>query len=138
MSVEAILDRLETVCPGYTRSSGTRSLLKLVQSAVDILFESALESFSFIDPANKGFPPYLITSADTYRYDMVADNLSAATLTMTIGGVVYPVRIKRVNRVFIDVTSTGYDYDSRWIGQPYVYSTPNPYSSHTARITVAN
>lgn len=138
MSVKLLLDRVHPQCTGWDRT-GTRGLIKFVEEGQDELWSSLHRTNIFIDPSNKGFPPYLLTTAGTYTYDVTGANLSSGTLTQTIGGTAYTVRCKRVVRVFRD-TSTGvnYDYGRRYQGRDSLYIQVNPFTNATSRIRVAD
>lgn len=130
-----LISRIIPHANGWTRV-GNRSILKLIEQGQDELLDSLDERRIFISTDNEGFPPYLHTTAGTYRYEITSANLSA-TLAVTIGGTSYSVRCKDIKRVFID-TSVEYDYHHRWLGQPYIYSYVNPYTTTDERITVAD
>lgn len=137
MAVADIIDRvLPHVPKGYSRHTGSLSLLKLIEQGQDKLFDYDAPCMHYIGTDNEGFPPYLLTTADTYRYDVKGDNLSCGALTRTIGGASHTVRCKRVVKVFVD--SSNIDYNMAWIGKPYIYSSQNPYSTRVSRIEVAD
>jgi lipid II:glycine glycyltransferase (peptidoglycan interpeptide bridge formation enzyme) len=59
-------------CPGYSRLTGNRSVAVLIQKAQDKLFEYDNQYTHWVGTGNQGWPPYLVTVASTYQYD-VAD-----------------------------------------------------------------
>lgn len=133
MSTKALIDRILPHASGWNRI-GTRSILDLIQRGQDELWDYDSPSMRFISTDNKGFPPYLETTAGTYKYEITEANISA-TLSMNIGGTNYAVRAKNVIQIFVDVSST--DYNKRWIGEPFVHYYPNPYSTDISRTVVA-
>lgn len=134
MSVKLILDRVHPVCTGWDRT-GTRSLIKFIEEGQDELWSSLHYTNIFIDPTNEGFPPYLLTTAGTYTYDITGTNLSCGTLTQTIGGAAYTVRCKRVIRVFRDTTTgVDYDYTRRYQGRNEQYIAVNPFTTAVSRL----
>jgi len=136
MSVKSLIDRLQPFCQGWTRT-GTRSLLTLAQEAQDVLLNHETNYTVYTGTGNTGFPPYLKTTTGTTRYAVNNTNLSE-NITRTIGGTAYAIRCRRVLRIFVDVTSSNYDYLRRWIGEPYARGFFNPYSSNTSRLAVAD
>lgn len=113
-----IIDKLVPFCPGWHRNAGHKNLLSVVQDAVDALYEDIPWVYRGTD--NQGYPPYLITVAGTYRYEIIAANLSCGDMTVTIDGTEYLMQAKRVKRVFVDVTRGVIDYNRQWIGRPYL------------------
>jgi hypothetical protein len=135
LSVKTLIDELLPYCPGYNRS-GVRGLLKLIQKAQDELFDFDGPMMQWVGTDNQGWPTYLKTVAGTYRYDMLAANMSAGSIIMVMNGVTYNVRCRKVLKIFVDSTKTG--YNQVWIGQPYLFSWQNPYSTVSTRINVAD
>jgi hypothetical protein len=137
MAVADIIDRILPHVPeGYSRNSGSLSILKEIERAQDRLFDYDAPCMHYIGTDNQGFPPYLLTTAGTYRYDVNSTYLSCGALTKTIGGSAQTVRCKRVVKVFVD--SSNIDYNMAWIGKPYIYSAQNPYSTRLSRIEMAD
>jgi hypothetical protein len=136
MSVTSLIDRISPFCQGWDRS-GTRSLLTLIQEGQDDLLDSDANYMLWVGTGNQGFPPYLKTSSGVYRYSINSTTL-AETLTKTFNGTAYPVRIRRVKRIFVDVSTPGYNHTRSWIGEPYVYNFRNPYSLNDTRLYVAD
>lgn len=147
MSTKTLIDQLVPLCPGYDRT-GTRSILALVQESVDELWDIQEPGVHYIRGAdNEGFPPYLTTQANVQEYEITSANLTSALMTWNLGGVEYPIRAKKVIKLFIDATlggrygtgySTGYGYGRRFVGKPYVYSYVNPFSNSRTRLAVAD
>lgn len=137
MNTKPLIDRLVPWCPGWNRSSGAKNLLSVVQVAIDKLYSDNGDRFIYRGTDNKGFPPYLITQAGTYRYNIIAANLSCGNITRTINGQSYTFIAKNIRRVFIDVTNTRADYFRSYIGQPYYYSY-NSFNARDNRIYVAD
>jgi len=137
MSLQTLIDRLVPDCSGWGRSTGQRNLLDLIEQGMDELTEYDAEQMIYTDPDNEGFPPYLLTKAGTYKYDVTATNLSATALTKEFGGTAYAIRCKKILRVFIDVTNGASDYNKRWMDAPMFYRFRNPYNTATTRIDVA-
>lgn len=144
MSTKTLVDRLLPFCKGWN-ATGTLSLLDMIQRGQDELLAKDTFYSRYFDISstghNKGFPPYLITTAGKYKYDIIASNLAnsagtaLASISKNIDGVEYAVRCKRVLRVFVDISKN--DYNKRWIGRPALYYFPNPYSTQTERIAIA-
>lgn len=135
MATKTLLDRVQPYASGWART-GTRSLLRLAQEGQDELLDADVYYNRFISTDNKGFPPYLKTTAETYKYEITNANLSA-TLTKNIGGTAYVIRARQVLAVFLDVRASDYGYERRWIGLPYIYYFSNPYSSNVDRKEVS-
>lgn len=135
MSLTTLLDRLEPRCTGVRRVL----LRKLVQDALDELLDCDSPKLHWIGTDNAGFPPYLITVANTIRYSITGANLSCGLngLVLSMGGSDRTVRARRVLKVFVDVTKET-NYEQRWIGSPYVYGPVNPYNTSHTRLSVAN
>jgi len=139
MSTRTLLDKLVARAPsGWTRSTGKRSILAQVQEARDTLIRSLGDDRIYRGTDNQGFPPYLKTVAGTYDYDINAANLSCGAIVLSIGGTAYTFLADFVKRIFIDVTSGGYDDTIAWMSQPALYSDFNPYSLATSRLEVSN
>jgi len=137
MSVTGIIDRVFPYASGFGRT-GTRSILQLIERAQDRLYAYDGQFMRFIDPTdNKGFPPYLQTTAGTYKYDITAANLSCSSLVKRIGGTDYAIRCREVKKVFRDVSKSDYG-NVQWIGKPYIFYNENPYNVNTDRLQVAD
>lgn len=135
MSVKSLIDEILPYAPGFNRS-GTRGLLTMIQRAQDLLFDYDGPYMRYFDMTNQGWPPFLLTTAGTYRYEITGANLSCGALTKTIGGVARTVRARRVMKIFVE--STTIDYTRRWLGTPYLSSWVNPYTTSTNRLEVAD
>ena len=132
MSVRSLIGEIAPYCQGLSRSTGNNSIIKHIERAQDRLFDYDSPMTWWIGSENEGWPPYLTTTANTPRYTITNGNLTdVSRLTVTIGGTDYPVRAKRVLKVFVDATNV--DYGKRWSGQPYLFSFANPYTSATER-----
>lgn len=103
MSLRTLIDRIEPWAKGWERSSGTKSILQLIQDAQDDLFDYDSPGMIFIPSDNKGMEPYLKTTAGTYVYEVINANLSA-TLSKTLNGTAYDVRCRRVLGIFTEPT----------------------------------
>lgn len=134
MSTKALIDRIAPYAKGWNRT-GTKSILSLIEQAQDEMFDFDAPNMIYIDTDNEGFPPYLYTTSGTYKYEITAANLSVSALQKTIGGTARTVRCRRVIRIFEDATE--FDYNNRWVGEPALYAYPNPYSTKTDRLTIA-
>lgn len=134
----ASADIIDSVLPhapkGYSRHTGSLSLLKLIEQAQDKLFDYDSPYMRYLGTDNQGWPPYLKTVAGTYRYAINATNLASGVLAKTIGGTQYNVRCRQVLKVFLD--SSNVDYNLRWLGAPYIYSFQNPYATPISRVEV--
>lgn len=135
MSTKGILDRCLPDCPGWSRDTGVRNLLAIAQKAVDDLFDMDHEAMIYRGTDNKGFPPYLLTTAGTYRYDVAAANLSCGAITRTISGSTYTFVVRKIRSVFVDISSGRASIEQQWVGEPYHLSV-NPFSSVNNRIWV--
>jgi hypothetical protein len=137
VSTKTLVSELVPYCGGLARSTGNNNILKLIERGEDKLFDYDSPMTWWIGTENKGWPPYLKTTAGTYKYTITNANLNNVTrLTINIGGTDYPVRAKKVLRVFVDATNV--DYGKRWVGQTYLYSFTNPYTSTTSRTWLAD
>jgi len=138
MSTKTLLDDIvPQVREGYSRSTGGRSLLSLIQKGQDKLFRYDGPQFRYLGTDNNGWAPYLNTVAGTYEYEIVAANLvNVTSLVRVINGVSYPIRARTVLKVFVD--STNIDYGKRWIGEPYSFEWQNPYSTALTRLSVVD
>lgn len=132
MSVKGIIDRVVPWCPGWSRSSGKKNLLKVLQQGLDQLFKFDDECMIYRGTDNKGFQPYLTpTVSGTYDYDITAANLSCGAITRDIGGTDFTLVARKVNKIFVDITMADYD-ESAWFGTPY-YLTTSPYGLSNIR-----
>lgn len=137
MSTKSLVDFCVPFAQQWGRS-GTNSILALLQEGQDELFRTDAAVAQWFGADNEGFPPYLKTSAGVHEYDITAANLSASALTVGIGGTDYPVRARRVLKVFIDATNGGHGYGHRWLGKPYLWSGINAHSLARTRLMVAD
>ena len=135
MSTKALIDRVKPYAKGFSRT-GTKGILNLVQRGQDLLFNEESDYMRFIPTDNQGFPAYLQTTDGEYNYNINSTTL-ASTLQKSIGGTNRTIRCKRVLKIFVD-TSTNYDFNRRWIGDPYVIGYNNPYRTSNDRIRVAD
>jgi hypothetical protein len=138
MTTKALLNRLvPKISGGWSRSTGDLSVLKLIEQAQDALLKEIGSKRVFRGTDNKGFPPYLLTTAGNYQYEITGAYLSCGTPTKTIGGTSYSLTADIVTRVFIDITNSS-DYGGvAWCGEPAVYWAFNPFSSATERLEIA-
>lgn len=130
-----IIDSVIPFTPGWSRSSGLKNLLKVLEKGLVSLYENIHHVYRGND--NNGFPPYLLTTAGVYEYDIKAANLSCGELDYTLNGTSFVFTARRVTKVFTDVTSGRNDYNHTWVGQPYLYAI-SPYATKTERLYVAN
>jgi hypothetical protein len=133
MSTKGIIDRCLPWCPGWNRDSGHKNLLKVFEQCLDIVYDFDDESMIYRGLDNKGFPPYLLTTTGTYRYDIKADNLSCGSIARSIGGITATFMARKVKRVFVDISAGHAGIEQQWVGEPYYYSV-NPFSSINSRI----
>jgi hypothetical protein len=135
MSTASLINRILPHASGWART-GDRSILRLIQDAQDDLMDYDSPGMRFLDDSNIGFPPYLQTVAGTQKYAITTANLST-TLQKSINGSNYAIRCRRVLRVFVDITINTFNY--QWVGEPYVYSFSNQFSTRAiSRVSVAN
>lgn len=138
MSTKTLLDRLVARAPsGWIRSTGTRSILSIVQFGRDELIASLGSDRIFRGSDNQGFPPYLKTTAGLYDYDIVAANLSCGPIQLTRNGAAYTFLADIIRRVFVDTTEGGYDDTITWMSQPALYADQNPYSLQSTRLVIS-
>ena len=131
MSQKSLISKIVPFASGWSRT-GTNSIQGLIAEALDELFNYDAPYMKFIDPSdNKGFPPYLTTVDGTYKYSINAANLSVSAIQKNIDGTNYDVRCRQVNKVFVDSSNLGYNL--KYVGEPFLYSSLNPYSSSTSR-----
>ena len=131
MSLTTLISRLQLRAQGSSRPD----IRTLIQAAQDDLFSDDVVAKRFVGSAGKGFPPYLITVAGTYRYEVKTANLSEAP-AITVNGTPYTVLPYRVMKVFID--STGTLFGRVPAGSEYPYRYGNPIYATTQRMTVAD
>lgn len=137
MSTKALVDRIAPYAKGWSRT-GTKSILNLIEQGQDELIDFDSDYMIYIGTDNEGFPPYLTTTASTYKYEITIANLTNITsLVKNIGGTDRTIRCRQVIDVYIDVSSAN-DYNKRWMGRPAIHYYPNPYSVETERINVAS
>jgi hypothetical protein len=135
MSTRTLIDRLEPWCSGWNRSTGKKSLLHVIQVAIDKLYsDDDSDRFVFRGVDNKGFPPYLKTVAGVYRYNVASESLSCGQIQRSIGGTNYNLVAKQVRRIFIDASASARDYFG-YASPPRLY-IQNPYGASTSRIHV--
>jgi hypothetical protein len=100
MNTRALIDRIVPWCQGWSRSGGPKNLLKVVQIAIDKLYDYDGDRYVYRGTDNQGYPPYLKTVAGQYRYDITATSLSCGPITKVIGGSTFTLVARKVNRVF--------------------------------------
>ena len=138
MSTKALLDRLvPRASSGWSRSTGNRSLIKLIERGQDQLINTLGPKRVWRGTDNKGWPPYLKTVAGTSTYEIKGANLSSGAITLSLNGTSYTVLADIVRRIFLDVTSGGYDDTVAWMSEPAFYADLNPYSTVTERLVVS-
>lgn len=138
MSLKTLLGKImPRASSGWQRSTGNLNVMALIEEGQDFLVNALGERRIFRGSDNQGWPPYLITTAGVYEYEIKAANLSTGSITLTLNGVTYTVTADIVKRIYIDVTSGGYDDSITWLGQPAFYSDINPYSSMNERLLVS-
>lgn len=125
MSLATLIDTIEPFAKGWQRSTGQKSIIKLIQEAIDDMHDCDNPSLYFVPSDNKGFEPYLKTTAGTYQYEVKNANLSS-NMARTLNGASYDYRCRRVLDIFVDVTEN--EYDLRYLGPSWQYSAVNPYS----------
>lgn len=136
MTTKGVIDRIAPWCPGWARSSGKKNLLKIAEQGLDELFNFDHEKMVYRGTDNQGFPPYLITTAGTYDYDVSAANLSCGALTKTVSGTTHTFIARFVKKLFVDVTEMTTVYSRTYFGKPY-WMKLNPYTTQTTRLFVA-
>jgi len=137
MSTKSLIDRIVPFAPGWNRSTGKQNILKLIEQGQDEYFEYDAPYMRYLGTDNEGFPSYLKTQDNVFKYDIIAANMSATSLVKTIGGTDRAIRCRRVIKVFVDI-SYNTEYGIRWIGEPYVYYLQNPYTTNINRTMVAD
>lgn len=134
MSTESLLDLLEVDLPsGWSRSTGSRSLLSMIEKGQDKMFKALGWKRRYIGSDNKGFEPYLHTVAGTYEYEVYGTNLSCGTPVQFINGSNREVLLDIVTEIFIDASSM-IGYDKAHIGEARFYGEINPYYTGAERI----
>jgi hypothetical protein len=103
-----IIDEIVPFCPGWHRNAGGKSLLRLVERAVNGYYSDV--SWRFKDNSNEGKVPHLLTTDNVFEYPIIAANLSCGEIEKTIDGVAYLLEPKKVQRVYMDVTRRVTDY----------------------------
>jgi hypothetical protein len=117
MGLSSIIDRVLPWCPGWEKQSGRKSLLALAQQALDELFDFDDHCMIYRpgnSGGNDGFPPYLPTTAGTFKYSVdssVVGSIVHTSLSTTIS--LIPRKIKQV---YIDITNMGY-VDDQFYGE---------------------
>ncbi len=124
MSVKYLVDDIEEKCPGW----GAAKILRKLNEWQNYVYSQPSLHTVYIDPAT-GFPPYITTTAGTFKYDV-------PNVTKNIGGTDYSLRIYKVSRVFVDITSYD-DYDIPYLGEPFEFYGANPYSTKTEKLYFA-
>lgn len=121
----------------WTRSTGSLSILKLLEAGQDALLNKVKQSQIWKGPENRGFPPYLVTVSGTTRYDIIAANLAnVPEISIPINGITQAVRAKQVQKVFVDASKTGYS-TSLVVGVPAFNISPSPYAATGGRTCLA-
>jgi hypothetical protein len=137
VSTKGIIDRVIPWCPGWSRSSGKKNLLKIGEQGLQELFAFDHDKMIWRGTDNDGFPPYLITAAGQFDYDVDSSTLSCGALTRTISGTTHTFVARKVNRIFVDVTQMSTVYSRTYFGKPYSVKL-NPYTTQTTRLFVAD
>lgn len=128
MSVESLVTRLKLRANGW----GDPALRDIIQRAQDDLFSDCPTAIRFVG-TNKGFPPYLQTTDNVYRYELKSANLSE-TVQTTINGTNYALIPHRVIRVFQDASGSYYGRQPAGTDTPYRYGSP--FYSGSERLSV--
>ena len=138
MSISGIIDRVYPKIKdlGYSRRTGERSVLKLIEQAQDELCRDIQTRQIWLDPST-GWPPYLITQSGVVEYEIKGTNLNTGTITRVIGGVSRSVLPREVLRIFMDVTNTGIGSDRRFVGVSAINYPVNPYTNQNTLLTIA-
>lgn len=119
MSLNSILDRLLPWCPGWEKQSGRKSLLVMAQQALDELFEFDDHCMIFRpgnSGGNDGFPPYLVTTADTFKYAVDSTTISSGAITHSSLSTTINLIPRKIKQVYIDITNMGY-IDDQFYGE---------------------
>jgi hypothetical protein len=109
--------------PGYARTK----LLSYLARAQNELFNSDCAQTKFYNGSDSVFPvPILSTTAGTLKYTLSESNLvdsDGNAISLTQNG--YDVTIRRIARVFINVSSLSTAYDNTFIGRTFDWSGVN-------------
>lgn len=132
-----LLDQIVPFTGNWSRSTGVNSLLALLQEGQDELMDCDASGLIWRGTENKGFPPYLTTASDTYRYEITAAVLTdVSSITKVINGSATVVKPREVLKVFVD-TNSDFDYDRHFIGEPFLHSFNNPMRNSEDRVEIA-
>jgi hypothetical protein len=109
--------------PGYARTK----LLSYVERAQNELFGQDCAQTKFYNVGDTTLPlPILSTTEGTLKYIPSESNLvdsDGNALSLTING--YDVTIRKIERVFINVSGVAYDYDNVFVGRTFNWAGIN-------------
>jgi hypothetical protein len=113
----------EDFAPGYARTK----ILSYITRAQNELFNNDCAQTKFINGNDDSFPvPILSTTAGTLKYTPSASNLvdsGGDPISLAING--YDVDIRRIARVFINVSNIPSAYDNIFIGRTFDWAGIN-------------
>lgn len=99
MSTQSLVTRIQQISDGL----GLPAILSHIQAAQDALYSDDAILMRFVGRGNRGFPPYLLTSAGNCSYEIKSANLSEAP-NILLGGIPRALTPNEVKAVFIDAT----------------------------------
>lgn len=109
--------------PGYARIK----ILDYVERAQNEMFNQDCTQMLYLNDADDSFPiPILSTTEGTLKYTPSASNLvdsDGDAISLTVGG--YSVSIRKIIRVFIQVSSLSTSYDNTFIGRTFDWAGIN-------------
>lgn len=113
----------EDFAPGYSRTR----LLSYIERAQNEMFNEDCAQMLFLNKSDDSFPiPILSTTAGTLKYTPSASNLvdsDGNAISLTVGG--YSVSIRRIVRIFIQVSSLSTSYNNTFIGRTFDWAGIN-------------
>jgi hypothetical protein len=78
---------------------------------------------------NKGFPPYLLTTATVFKYAIDTTTISSAAISHASLSNTVSLTARKVKQILVDVTNVSY-IDDQFYGERIIESFMNPYSPY--------
>ena len=113
----------EDFAPGYAREK----ILGYIGRAQNEIFGSNCAQTTFTNPSDPVFPiPFLVTTAEKLDYTPSASNLvdsDGNAISLEVNG--YTVGIRKIKRVFMNVSSLSTAYDNIFLGRTFDWAGMN-------------
>lgn len=124
MSTQTLVSWIkEDFAPAHSRTK----ILQYVDRAQNEMFNQDCAQMTFLNHSDDEFPvPILSTTADTLNYTPSASNLvdsDGNAITLAVNG--YSVSVRKIKRIFMQVSSLTTSYDNTFIGRTFDWAGIN-------------